>query len=80
MGSTAGFVQSLAQSFPPMMQVLRDVAGVELPGFLGQMAPDAATNGAGAAGVVAVPPTSVTPASPSAEVDAAEPRANGAAR
>jgi hypothetical protein len=46
---------------PPMMQVLRDVAGVELPAFMGAMSPDGA----------ALPAGLPTPASPTAEVRAA---------
>ena len=34
----SGFLQNLAKSMPPMMHVLRDIAGVELPGYLGKMA------------------------------------------
>ena len=37
---TAGFIQNLAKSMPPMMDVLRSVAGVELPAFLGTMVED----------------------------------------
>ncbi|MEQ1693257.1 MAG: flotillin family protein, partial [Gemmatimonas sp.] len=36
-GGTAGFLQNMARTMPPMMQVLRDIAGVELPGYLGSM-------------------------------------------
>ena len=39
-GAAAGFVQSMARSLPPMMNVLRDIAGVELPSFLGTLQPD----------------------------------------
>jgi flotillin len=42
-GGTAGFIQNLARSMPPMMQVLRDVAGIEVPALMGNMAPDAVT-------------------------------------
>jgi flotillin len=35
----SGFLQNLAKSMPPMMHVLRDIAGVELPGYLGSMVP-----------------------------------------
>ena len=62
-GGSAGFIQNLARSMPPMMQVLRDIAGVEVPGFLGTM------NGDG----VTVPPAVATPASPTAQVAAAQP-------
>ncbi len=44
---TSGFLQSMANTLPPMMNVLRDIAGVELPGYVGRItdegnaAPDA---------------------------------------
>ncbi|MDF1504320.1 flotillin family protein [Roseisolibacter sp. H3M3-2] len=63
-GGSAGFIQNLARSMPPMMQVLRDVAGVEMPSFLGTMTPDAP-------GAASLPPTVVTPASAQAEVSGA---------
>jgi flotillin len=34
----SGFLQSMAGTLPPMMNVLRDIAGVELPGYFGKMA------------------------------------------
>jgi flotillin len=40
---TANFIQNMAKSMPPMMDVLRTVAGVELPAFLGTMAQDSTT-------------------------------------
>jgi flotillin len=33
-GATTGFLQNLARSLPPMMQVLKDVGGVELPDYI----------------------------------------------
>jgi flotillin len=36
--ATSGFLQSMAGTLPPMMNVLRDIAGVELPGYLGKLA------------------------------------------
>jgi len=39
-GGTAGFLQNMGRTLPPMMQVLRDIAGVELPAYLGTMAAD----------------------------------------
>ena len=36
----AGFLQNMAKTMPPMMNVLRDIAGVELPGYFGQLKPD----------------------------------------
>jgi flotillin len=44
--STTNFLQNMARSLPPMMQVMRDVAGIELPETLLKMTPDGvATNG-----------------------------------
>ena len=36
----AGFLQNMARTMPPMMSVLRDIAGVELPGYFGKLAQD----------------------------------------
>lgn len=35
--ASSGFLQSLAKTLPPMMHVLRDIAGVELPSYLGKL-------------------------------------------
>ncbi|MBN9517858.1 flotillin family protein [bacterium] len=51
--STAGFLQNMARVMPPMMQVLKDVGGVEVPEYLARLTadeppaprPDPATNG-----------------------------------
>lgn len=40
--ATSGFLQSMASTLPPMMHVLRDIAGVELPGYMGRVADDEA--------------------------------------
>jgi flotillin len=40
-GGTSGFLQNMANTLPPMMNVLRDIAGVELPGYLGKLNSDA---------------------------------------
>jgi flotillin len=34
---TSNFLQSMARTLPPMMQVMRDVGGVQLPDFMGKM-------------------------------------------
>jgi flotillin len=34
-GATSGFLQNMARSLPPMMQVLQEIGGVELPAYLG---------------------------------------------
>lgn len=52
--STANFIQSMARSLPPMMDVLQNVAGVELPSYLGRQVKDAP---------VAVPNDVTTPGS-----------------
>ncbi len=39
-GGAAGFLQNMAKTLPPMMHVLRDIAGVELPNYLGEMKPE----------------------------------------
>jgi flotillin len=39
--SMSGFLQNLARTLPPMMQVLKDIGGVELPEYLVKMAPEA---------------------------------------
>ena len=44
----AGFLQNMAKTLPPMMHVLRDIAGVELPSYLGKLDSDG--------GGVSVPP------------------------
>jgi flotillin len=51
-GSTSGFLQSMARTMPPMMQVLKDIGGVDLPETLakftsGESAPAIAANGNG---------------------------------
>lgn len=39
-GAAASFLQNLGKTLPPMMHVLRDIAGVELPGFMGSLTDD----------------------------------------
>jgi flotillin len=38
--NTANFLQNLARSMPPMMQVMKDIGGVELPEFIAKLTPD----------------------------------------
>src|SRR5262249_37877084 len=53
--ATANFLQGLAGSLPPMLQMMKDIGGVEMPAFLGRLADapspqaDGATARAGAA-------------------------------
>ena len=58
----ANFLNGMTRSLPPMMNVLRDVAGVEMPGFFGKLAgegdgsvTDVATVSPGPAGKAAAP-------------------------
>jgi flotillin len=69
-GGAAGFLQNMGRTLPPMMQVLRDLAGVELPGYLGTMSGEAspsgpsARNGAADGGAPPVPDPGVSPVAP----------------
>ena len=53
-GQTSQFLQNLARVMPPMMQVMKDIGGVEMPEFLARLSPGpAVTDGtipAGAGG------------------------------
>lgn len=60
--AASNFLQGMARSMPPMMQVMRDIGGVELPDYLGRLAPEAAPE--------AAPPAPATSASPAAAADA----------
>lgn len=77
--ASANFLQGMARSMPPMLQVLRDIGGVELPAFLGRSSDSprpaghdshAATGGNGshvvteAAEPVAVKPSDAEPSAP----------------
>jgi len=42
-GSTADFLTSMAKTMPPMMQVMRDIGGIELPESLVKLGGDATT-------------------------------------
>src|SRR5262249_6356969 len=39
--STAHFLQSMARVLPPMMHVMKDIGGVEMPEYLARMTTDA---------------------------------------
>jgi flotillin len=46
--NTTNFLQSMARSMPPMMQIMKDIGGVELPEFIAKLSPEtsaAAGNG-----------------------------------
>jgi flotillin len=77
-GTTAGFLQSFARTLPPMMQIMKDIGGVEVPEYLASLAPE---NGA-APGSLATAPgpngakggeTAPTPQAESTAVAAADP-------
>ena len=38
--STAHFLQSLARTMPPMMQILKDIGGVDLPEYIAKLTPE----------------------------------------
>jgi flotillin len=38
----AGFIQSLARSLPPMLNIMRDVGGVQMPEYFGKIMGDEA--------------------------------------
>jgi flotillin len=59
--NTSHFLQSLARTLPPMMQVMKDVGGVEMPEYLARLTPDSpAPNGANPA-VVEAPRSTAAP-------------------
>jgi flotillin len=39
-GGAAGFLSSLGQSVPPLMNVMKSVGGVDLPEYLGKLSTD----------------------------------------
>ncbi|MHC5063920.1 MAG: flotillin family protein [Planctomycetota bacterium] len=39
-GSTSGFLRNMANALPPMLHMMRDVGGVEMPEFLGKLVGD----------------------------------------
>ncbi len=45
--NTAGFLNGMAKTLPPMLQVMRDIGGVELPESLVKVATDGTTEAAG---------------------------------
>ena len=55
--ATSNFLQSMARTLPPMMQVMKDVGGIEMPEYLAKLSPEK-KEGDGAA----VPPAPVAPA------------------
>lgn len=42
LGSTAGFLQNMARTLPPMLQIMQDIGGVQMPEYFGKMVEPAA--------------------------------------
>ncbi|MBI3866001.1 MAG: flotillin family protein [Planctomycetia bacterium] len=67
--ATSNFLQSFARTLPPMMQIMKDIGGVEVPEFVARLSPDGAaashvaahTNGADGATVAHASPSSDPP-------------------
>src|SRR5205823_9428834 len=38
--NTTNFLQSMARAMPPMMQIMKDIGGVELPEYIATLTPD----------------------------------------
>lgn len=53
--STTHFLQSLARTLPPMMQIMKDIGGVELPDYIAKLKPETEP----ANGKTSVPPAEV---------------------
>ena len=51
-GDTANFLQSMARTLPPMLQVMKDIGGVEMPEYFGEAPAD---------GPAAEPPAATAP-------------------
>jgi flotillin len=87
MSKTAGFLQDMARVMPPMMQVMRDVGGVEVPEFVARLIPDGEgkpatpplTNGTthAAAHAADAPPTAVAEPPPEKPAPAPKPPRRG---
>ena len=56
--NTAHFLQGMARAMPPMMQILKDIGGVEIPDYIAKLSPE----GGGASA-----PAREKPASPKEE-------------
>ena len=48
--NTARFLQNMAHTMPPMMQVMKDIGGVELPEYVARLTPEAEPSNGTAAG------------------------------
>ena len=70
--ATTGFLQSFARTLPPMMQIMKDIGGVEVPEYLARLTPDngavpvastvtGGSNGAGGDAAAHAPPAPEAP-------------------
>lgn len=57
--NTSHFLQNLARSMPPMMQIMKDIGGVELPDYLVKLTPEG--RAAASADAASPPPSPKTP-------------------
>jgi flotillin len=66
-GSTAGFLSSMANSLPPMLQVMKDIGGIELPETLAKIQGDGDAESSTPAKATVVPKSApVAPVAPKA--------------
>jgi flotillin len=54
---TAGFLRGLAGALPPMMHMMRDIGGVDMPAYFGKLVEEEARKQAAAAEIVPAPTT-----------------------
>ena len=59
--NTAHFLQSLARTMPPMMQIMKDIGGVELPDYIAKLTPEARGDTAAATPVIVPEKTAPLP-------------------
>ena len=62
-GATSNFLQSMARSLPPMLQVMQDIGGVQMPEYLAKLNGEAA-NGQTPAAVATAEPATASPETP----------------
>jgi flotillin len=66
-GNTAGFLHNLARTMPPMLQVMKDIGGVEIPEYLAKLSADTDGDTAKAADTPAAAPKAEAPKTGSPE-------------
>ncbi len=77
-GATAGFLHGLAGSLPPMLQMMRDIGGVEMPAYFGKLADGMGKAGDATADPIGTPvsgPTTATKVAAPAPAPRQPPRA-----